>query len=203
MPPGGRKNLGLTMKKCSKCGLEKPLDEFYVKRNQHGNLHPSSWCKSCRQIESREYYKGHAQQQRDSSKRWRGGHRDRARELHDRWMEKHKEEYRPKVNEWSRKSRLKHPNTALRGQIRRVLRIIQSREHFTDEEWQELFRESGSKCWVCGSEKNLTVDHVIPISKGGSDTIDNIRVLCHKHNSSKKDKLQTPTEMIGDAQVGD
>lgn len=40
-------------------------------------------------------------------------------------------------------------------------------------------------CARCGSTDDLTVDHVVPVSRGGSDDIDNLRALCLRCNSSK------------------
>jgi len=44
-------------------------------------------------------------------------------------------------------------------------------------------------CTVEGCEisKELTVDHVIPLSKGGSDKVENLQFMCLSHNSSKGD----------------
>ncbi|MGO9316397.1 MAG: HNH endonuclease [Terracidiphilus sp.] len=42
---------------------------------------------------------------------------------------------------------------------------------------------------TCGVHEGLTVDHIVPISRGGSDEISNLRFLCTKHNSSKADKM--------------
>jgi len=53
-----------------------------------------------------------------------------------------------------------------------------------------LFREYKDKCIICGgylSEKTEG-DHIIPLSKGGWNTVDNRLPLCRKCNSSKKDK---------------
>jgi len=41
----------------------------------------------------------------------------------------------------------------------------------------------------CGVKYNLTLDHVIPRSKGGETTIENLEVLCNLCNSSKKNRL--------------
>lgn len=40
-------------------------------------------------------------------------------------------------------------------------------------------------CQHCGTHKNLTVDHIMPWSKGGSDDLDNLQTLCGTCNSSK------------------
>jgi 5-methylcytosine-specific restriction endonuclease McrA len=44
------------------------------------------------------------------------------------------------------------------------------------------------KCNFCGSENNPSIDHIIPISKGGKETLDNLQVLCISCNSKKGGK---------------
>lgn len=51
------------------------------------------------------------------------------------------------------------------------------------------------KCILCGSSDNLSVDHIVPISKGGVDRISNKQTLCRKCNSSKHNKLTFPVSM--------
>ena len=41
----------------------------------------------------------------------------------------------------------------------------------------------------CKEVENLTIDHIIPMSRGGSDDLDNLRFLCLSHNSSRRDRL--------------
>jgi len=49
----------------------------------------------------------------------------------------------------------------------------------------EVWRRDGGKCARCGSRENLEYDHIVPISKGGSNTARNIELLCEKCNRSK------------------
>lgn len=41
----------------------------------------------------------------------------------------------------------------------------------------------------CGIHENLTVDHIFPISRGGTDELSNLQFLCPMHNSAKGDKV--------------
>ena len=53
----------------------------------------------------------------------------------------------------------------------------------------EVFTRDGNKCVCCGTTKNLTIDHIIPLSKKGSNEINNLQTLCCRCNSIKSDKI--------------
>lgn len=55
-----------------------------------------------------------------------------------------------------------------------------------------LIERDGYNCQYpeCGSQEDLTIDHVVPLSKGGSDVPSNLRLLCRKHNSVKGDTIE-------------
>ena len=46
-------------------------------------------------------------------------------------------------------------------------------------------RQEGNGCHILFPFRNLTVDHVIPQAKGGSDHLDNLQLLCGACNSTK------------------
>lgn len=52
----------------------------------------------------------------------------------------------------------------------------------------EVFRLYGSQCQYCKKEAD-TIDHVIPLARGGSNDISNLVPACRSCNSSKQAKL--------------
>ena len=49
-------------------------------------------------------------------------------------------------------------------------------------------RDSGS-CVYCGSSEKLHIDHIIPFSKGGDDSLENLQILCQRCNLEKSNKI--------------
>jgi len=58
-----------------------------------------------------------------------------------------------------------------------------------DDVKREVWRRDGGKCVRCGSRENLEYDHIIPLSKGGSNTVRNIELLCETCNRGKGDMI--------------
>lgn len=54
----------------------------------------------------------------------------------------------------------------------------------------EVWRRDQGCCALCGSRESLEYDHIIPVSKGGSNTTRNIELLCEKCNRSKSNNIQ-------------
>ena len=59
----------------------------------------------------------------------------------------------------------------------------------------QIYKRDKNTCQYCGSKSKLTLDHVIPKSKGGLDTWDNLVVACSSCNVKKGDKLLEHTNM--------
>jgi len=55
-----------------------------------------------------------------------------------------------------------------------------------------IFKRDNEQCVYCGTHKDLTIDHVIPRSKGGIDSWENLVTACHTCNSKKGNR--TPEE---------
>jgi len=55
----------------------------------------------------------------------------------------------------------------------------------------EVWKRDKGQCVECGSKNNLHFDHILPYSKGGTSLkIENIQLLCARHNLQKRDKIQ-------------
>jgi len=80
-----------------------------------------------------------------------------------------------------------------RAKYRRKIRNIKlsiDGQH-TNGEWELLKKQYGNKCPCCKKfepEIKLTEDHIVPVTKGGSDWIENIQPLCISCNSRKHTK---------------
>ena len=90
----------------------------------------------------------------------------------------------------------KHPQNIAHLKARRYAREKGATGKHTLREWQELKEESGGHCVFCWTIKPLTKDHIIPLSEGGTDYIDNIQPLCRNCNSRKWKHIYEDSELV-------
>lgn len=80
----------------------------------------------------------------------------------------------------------------VRPLIIRLLRYINYRGSGIRVNRQRVFKRDEFQCVYCGSQKELTIDHVLPRSRGGKNTWTNLVTCCSKCNHKKGNK--TPDE---------
>lgn len=54
---------------------------------------------------------------------------------------------------------------------------------------REVWQRDGGKCVECASNAKLCFDHIVPFSKGGSNTVRNLQLLCERCNLSKGNRI--------------
>lgn len=54
---------------------------------------------------------------------------------------------------------------------------------------REVWRRDEGRCVDCGTKEKLEYDHIIPFSKGGSNTVRNIQLLCESCNRKKTNNI--------------
>lgn len=192
------------MKTCKKCNLPKPLDSYTTDTRYKDGLYP--WCFDCRKA----WRDARKDKQRELHANWREQNRDHVREQSLNWYYQNRDQelekrrarqrdrwhndpaYRAKKNAF-KKARY-HSNAAFNAKKRgwavvtshrRRDRVRGTASHFSQAEWRELCAKYDQRCLCCGQQKPLSPDHVVPISRGGSNAIENIQPLCRQCNQTK------------------
>jgi 5-methylcytosine-specific restriction endonuclease McrA len=101
-----------------------------------------------------------------------------------------------KVRAANRAWRQANPDKAL--EIDRARRALRNGAHRdgTHRLWGERLKEHDGTCVHCGELRPLTLDHFVPLSKGGAHVLLNFVPSCKSCNSAKRDKLVEPTARI-------
>lgn len=86
---------------------------------------------------------------------------------------------------YSARYRKSHPERISHLKARRYARERNAEGSHTLEEWDALKRKYGYRCVQCRKRKELTKDHIMPLSLKGTDYISNIQPLCRSCNSRK------------------
>ena len=60
---------------------------------------------------------------------------------------------------------------------------------------KNILRRDGNRCQYCGTHEDLTIDHVVPRSRGGADTWENLVTACHRCNHRKGNRTPREADM--------
>ena len=117
------------------------------------------------------------------------------RETHVEQMREYVDKNREAINKWKAdyKRTDKGKASAQRYKANRRSRKRSSPNTLTFNEWLEILREYNYRCAYCGiafdGKNRPERDHVIPVSKGGGNTKDNIVPSCRLCNAKKGDRI--------------
>ena len=199
--------MGLTMKKLWRRGKKsnfykdgRSIKPKYCKCGKR-IWYKSRLCRKCYQKQGVLPGKSHTKEYKKLYKRkYKKKHPEYIKkqyELNQKWQEQHKEQIRINSKNWRKKNIKK----ILLNNKNRQLELRGVKGIYTLEEWENLKKQFNYKCAICGIDEKeikikwkntnfdcLTKDHIIPISKGGTNYISNIRPVCISCNSEKKDK---------------
>lgn len=202
----------MSSKICIECNILKELDEFY--KDSHAKDGHRSICKICRKIQdkakhlrnrdrdnarSRAYYQAHREVSIQKSKEWILANPEKHKQYGKITQQRHPEhgrrgsaKYRQTHPEYRDIWRKSNPDKIKMHGITRRAKENKSNGIITDKEWLDMLERFDYRCLDCGAngrkDVKLTLDHIIPISKGGPNLISNAQPLCKSCNSRKHTK---------------
>ncbi len=97
----------------------------------------------------------------------------------------YKKAHKSQSKEYKRRYYRDNPDKVKEHFHRRKARLKANGGSYTVEEWLDLCKKYDNKCLCCGKKEKLTVDHIVPLSRGGTNYIENIQPLCNECNASK------------------
>ena len=102
------------------------------------------------------------------------------------YYERNREEVFFRSKKWAEESAEKVRIAKANNRRKRRAAKNASGDHFTAQEFEALCSDYGYASLCCGvTGRRLEADHVIPLTKGGSDDIGNIQPLCGECNRHK------------------
>ena len=182
-------------KQCAGCGETKSVSEFHKQQQSPDGYRPR--CKVCRKAETEAWYVANREAVKARSKAWRETHREQYAKMMREWRAKNKDYKRRLDRSWRDRNRehvrqrerlyqQAHPEHAKNQKARRRIQQGAEIHPITAAEWQMLKDRYEGCCAYCGVEEpRPTMDHVVPLKKGGGHTVDNIVPACGPCNRAK------------------
>lgn len=201
----------LPAKTCTKCGERKLLTEYSKTRASKDGMKAS--CKLCDSIAACNYYqankssialknKKYSEENLESIATYRRSYREDNRNRKLEQDRIYRENNRNKIQAASRDFYRRNKDLYIqKSRAARARKKKSSHEYYTE---QQVLDQYGTACHLCTKEVNLEaprwvgvpgwedglhIDHVLPISKGGPDTLDNVRPAHGSCNLKKGDRI--------------
>src|SRR5258708_6573673 len=183
------------MKFCTVCGQKKTRDQFFKAKNKWDGL---DWlCKACSKTRTYEWRKTNPERHLEivaaSVARPHVRARIAAYNRTERAIElarrrNSKPGRRKSHDEWLKANPDKSEIYNARRNARRRARLSVIGGRVTAKEWEAVKAKFKHRCAYCGKRKKLTMDHRIPLVKGGAHSIENIVPACLSCNYAKNAK---------------
>lgn len=183
-------------KRCSKCGAIKPAttEYFHARPGSKDGLRPD--CKICVNTRKCLWYEANKEREKAKHRQYHAEHRELANAHRRLWHATHKEQ----ASEYSRQWRKSHPEQKSIHQRNRRAKKHGARGTHTNTDLLAQYRRQKGKCYYCSHKMKPwgwkescdlqpTEEHIVPVSRGGSNGPENLVIACRKCNEQKHTKL--------------
>jgi len=174
------------MKCCNVCALKKELFEFH-KNSSRKDGHTET-CKLCANARAKKWRAENPGRHKSIIKEWCERHPDRMLKYSRDRRAQNLDLFRARDRERDR--RPDRRRCKINSLNRRRARLTHALSTLTKTQWEAILELFDNSCAYCGAEKvALQQEHVIPISRGGNHTVENVVPACVSCNLSKASKL--------------
>jgi len=122
------------------------------------------------------------EQVKERKRLWTRANRERLNALSREYKRANAEKVREAKAEYYRRN----PHIARLEAHRRRARQSKAEGAFTYEDVQRIFKAQNGRCACCRSKAGLTIDHIVPLAKGGTNWPANLQGLCLSCNTAKQ-----------------
>lgn len=149
----------------------------------------------------REYNQRNKARIAEKKREYRERNPDKFRQWHQDYRSKNQPAIAARHREWSgrnrgkaseknRRWRQENPDKVIANTHRRRARKLEAPGDYKASDWPGILAVWGNECALCGLKcRKLTVGHIIPLTRMGTNWTWNIRPECGPCNSKKRDKL--------------
>jgi len=173
-------------KACSYCGVEKPESD-YNKCSRSADLLQGN-CRACNSLRNKANYAAKKEDYRKRHAEWRAANRLKHNANSSKWYFENKERRTETALRW----RADNPEFGrAAASKRRLLERQYEGQHYTGADVAALLEAQKGLCIYCNAALNgvYHVDHITPLSKGGSNGPENICITCPPCNMSKHGRI--------------
>ena len=187
------------IKICTKCNRLLVANSMNFAKQKNGKYGFKSICKECKKkynSEHKEHIAEHNKQWREANseyikeynKQWREANSEYIKEHNKQWNEANSEYIKEYNKQWNEANRKRRNELARKANHKRRALKAQNGGEYTLEQWNECLEFFDYTCAYSGAElnkDNTNIEHIIPISKGGTNNITNIVPALDSVNKSK------------------
>lgn len=173
-------------KVCPACLCTKVLDKqfFHVSRTGNGRTGYTPRCKVCACLARKTYYYANVAAEKERHWEWTQKNREKVNAHARKSRNKHSEKYKERDKAW----RLKNKAVILANNRARKAAIRQAdREPYTGDDLLQMWYAQSGLCFYCNVPlfAHYHVEHMIPLSRGGADKLENLCLACPTCNLRK------------------
>lgn len=179
------RNTRMTTRRCKTCqkDLDATLENFQPSKTLPSGL--DIYCRECRKSYARRWYEANREKEIQRSSKWNRENPDKVASNMRKCRERRPDHYKEYQKQYRKENPALYAASDCKKRSIRRSAIDKTKHKLTTRELASLKKQAKGICYYCGKKSKLTLDHIIPLSRGGTHSRDNVLFACNSCNCSK------------------